>query len=487
MRNKIVIFLSCGIISLLVLCVLVFQNGLFAAKAQQIQEEKKKTQKQDPIPSVQYDLVFDTNLPIIAIETDGEQIPYGSDVWSRVFVYDNPEGNNTVENEPDLCISSTIRYRGQSSAFFDKKSYSLEFYNKKDGNRKDISVLGMAEGHDWVLNGPYLDKSLMRNAFSYHVSREIMFYAPDTRYCEVYLNGEFAGLYLLVEKPRISETRINYSRTALVSGETAYLLQRNRPWEIRSYTRIVGEKLREPGPSGIDTNMDSLNTFGLRSGVVQSPLFVAYPNTERITAAQFQYIEDDISAFERALYSDFFLDPERGYRNYIDMDSFVEYYLIMEFSMNIDSGFLSTYVCKDLGGKLMMGPVWDFNNGYDNYVSNACGPEDGFVIADNNWYSRLLQDREFVDALIAKWQQLRQGILAEEAMLRYLDETEQYLGEAIMRNNQRWGYAFAKAMLIGDRDSFTYEEAREQFRDFLVRRGRYLDQNLDRLYLNCVN
>ena len=477
--------LACVVISLLVLGLMGFQSHWQSTHS--VREQEEKQEPSQPAPSASYDLVFETNLPIIAIETDGQEIPYGIDIQSRLYVYNSPEGGNCVENLPELCISSTIHSRGQTSARFEKKSYGLEFYSEENGKKLDVSVLGMAAGHDWVLNGPYLDKSLMRNAFSYSLARSIMFYAPDTRYCEVYLNGEYMGLYLLIEAPRITETRINLSETALASGETSYLLQRNRTWESRVYTQLVGEKLREPGPAGIDTDTDWLNTFGLRSGTVQVPFFVVSPNTKDITAAQFRYIENDISTFERALYADFFTDEEKGYRRYIDLDSFAQYYLLAELSMNIDSGFYSTYVCKDVNGKLLMGPVWDFNNAYNNYVQQETDPEDGLVIADNNWFSQMTRDRVFVDAVVETWQQLRQSVLSEENMLRYLDETEQYLGDAIARNNQRWSRIFAMNMLTGDRDSGSYEQAQAQLRDFLLRRVRYLDDNLNRLYVNCVN
>lgn len=485
MGNKIKILLGCVIVSLLVLGLIGFQSHWLQQEAPREQEEARAPAMR--APSVSYDLVFESTLPLLAIETDGQQIPYGEDIRSRMFVYDREDGSNSVENVPELCLDMGIHYRGQYSSMFDKKSYRLEFCNEKEGSKLDVPILGMAAGHDWVLNGPYLDKTQMRNALSYTLARQIMFYAPDYRYCELYLNGEYVGLYLLLEVPRLTETRIPFAKTALASGETAYLLQRNRTWNIRSYSTIVGEKLREPGPAGIDVDMDWLNTFGLRAELTQVPFFVVSPNTEKITAAQYRYIEEDISAFERTLYADYFTDPERGYRNLIDMDSFASYYLLNEFSMNLDSGFYSTYVCKELGGRLRMGPVWDFNNAYSNYVHRGTDPEDGFVIADNNWFTQLTRDRVFVDAVVEKWRQLRQGILSEENLLRFLDETEENLADAITRNNQRWDYVFRKNLLIGDRDATSYAEAQEQLRDFLIRRGTYLDENISRLYLNCVN
>ena len=483
MGNKLKLILGGAAVSLLLLAFMVLQSHILPEEA--LPEGEAVPGAPVSAPSVSYDLVFRSTLPILAIETDGQSIPYGESIPGRVYVYDGAQGANTVAEAPELCLATDIHYRGQSSAGFDKKSYRLEFREGEKG--LDVPLLGMAAGHDWVLNGPYLDKSLMRNALSYSLARQIMFYAPDYRYCEVYLNGEYVGLYLLLEVPRLTETRIPFTRTALASGETSYLLQRDRSWEIRSYTTIVGQRPRQPGAAGIDVDMDGLDTFGLRAGLTQVPLYVVYPNTENITAAQFRYMENDISAFERALYADYFTDPERGYRHLIDMDSFAEYYLLAEFSMNLDSGYYSTYVCKELGGKLRLGPVWDFNNAYNNYVTYGIDPEEGFVIADNNWFARLTRDRVFVDAVVEKWRQLRRDILSDESLLRFLDETGEQLADAIGRNNRRWAYVFRLDMLSGDRDVFSYEQAQQQLRDFLVRRGAYLDENITRLYANCVN
>lgn len=413
------------------------------------------------------------NLPLLVIDNGGADIVYDEPGWCNIKVIDNG-ADNLPGDEPVLETVSTIWTRGQSSAIFDKKSYGIELYEEKDTDKKNnVALLGMAKGHDWVLHGPYLDKALVRNRLTYHIARETMFWAPDTRYCEVIINGEYQGIYLVVESPRVNETRIRMEDRALLSGETSYLLQRNRV--------------------GTDTTI--VNSFGMYAAKTFYPQYVRYPVDDKLTENQLLWITADMSAFERALYSDCFTNNERGYKAYIDMDSFAAYYVITEFSMNKDSGFLSTYCCKDMGCKLRMGPVWDFNNGYDNYIGYPTKPGvdgDGFVMADNNWFARMIQDRDFVDAVMQKYHELRGSVLSTEYIMNYLDETEAYLGSAIQRNFNRWPQSFSWSYLGKDedgnsRDLKSYGDAIKQLRDFITERGEYLDGNIELLYNGCIN
>ncbi|MDO4477464.1 MAG: CotH kinase family protein [Lachnospiraceae bacterium] len=490
MRNKIIVIIACLAAIAGITLLTGYQNIIDPEAAGRVEEESgPKAGDNVPMPSAVPDQVFESSLPLISVETDGQKIPYAKSIKARVYLYDSEDGSNSIADEPVEKILTDFHFRGQSSAVFEKKSYALEFLNENKDATRDVAVLGMAKGHDWVLHGPYMDKALLRNYFSYTIARDTMFYAPDSRLCELYIDGAYEGLYLLVEKPRIMETRINFATNAAADGHTAYLVQRNRAQEIQDYVEEYGERPRQPGPGGIDVDTDYLNTYGNLTGHVASPLYVVYPTTNKITEAQFGYIESDISAFERALYADYFCDETRGYKAYIDMDSFVTYFVLNEFAMNVDTGYFSTYCCRDMEGRLYMGPVWDFNNAYDNYSGTACDPEQGFVMVDNNWFARLCQDKAFVDAVIEKWQELRQGVLADEAMLGLLDEAETAHADAIARNNERWAHTFVRTMLKGgdERNPRTYEEAREKFRSFLVKRGHFLDEHFDRLYANCVN
>lgn len=414
--------------------------------------------------------VFCSHLPLVMIDTDGQTIKKEDSICSKIMVIDNKKGNNHIYDTPDIKTSAKLKYRGNSSyAVFDKKQYHLEFYEDTEGKKKNsISVMGMEKECDWVLNGPFLDRTLIRNSLLYDVSREIMDWAPDTHYCEVFLDGKYQGVYLMVESIKVSKSRIKLQDFGLINGETPYMLKRER----------------------IGTEINPINSFGSYSGKTSHELSIRYPVPLRLIKTQKEWITNDISEFEKVLYSSTFDDKENGYFKYIDVDSFVDYYIINEFSMNNDAGYLSTYVYKDLGGKLKMA-VWDFNNTFDNYQWTVNSPNK-FYVCHNNWYKRLFQDRSFTDKVSRRYHELRKGVLSEEYLLRRIDKTSSYLGTAVDRNFKVWGYTFYENLLSkgikGEcRDPRSYEEALKQLKTTIVERGKFLDKNIESLYQYAVN
>lgn len=412
--------------------------------------------------------VFCSHLPIVLIEADDQRIYKEEKIWVEIKVIDNKNGNNHLEDEPDFTTVSTIKYRGNTSyTTSDKKQYRLEFFKEKEGKKRNISVMGMKSDCDWVLNAPFLDRSLLRNNLIYGISRGIMDWAPATEFCEVFLDGEYQGVYLMIESIKISKSRINLNNFGLISGETPYLVKRERR----------------------GTELNAINTYGAYTGKTGHELSISYPQHERITEAQREWIRNDINRFERALYSDFFHDEEKGYRAYIDVDSFVDYYIINEFFMNIDAGYLSTYTYKDINGRLKM-VVWDFNNALNNYAFDIQQTDQFYIY--NNWFKRLLEDKNFVENVIKRYYELRKGALEEEYLLNSIDKSVAYLGSAIDRNFQLWGYTFFESLLSKNedgsyRDPSSYEEAVEQIKKCIIERGRFLDKNIEKLYIYNKN
>lgn len=414
---------------------------------------------------------FETDLPIIHIDTDGQRISKENKIWSTIAVTEADEKGETrsVMETPDWDASIMLNYRGASSySQFDKKQYRIKFYKEAGStNAKDYEFLGMGKNSEWVLNGPFLDKTLIRNRLVYGLGRQIFEWAPDCRYAELFIDGEYQGVYLAIEPVTNGESRLRLCEFGLANGDTAYIVKRDR----------------------VDTEEGALNVYGHYAGKTNNDLFIDYPTDSHLTEIQREWITNDIDAFERVLYSEEFADPECGYANYIDVDNFVDYVVLNEVVMNADAGELSTYVYKELGGKLQLA-VWDYNNCFDNYQWFAEDYSE-FYMQDAAWFSRLLQDRAFVDKVVARYEELRQDVLSEEYLYSQIDSYVEELGPAIQRNYAVWGYSFHDK-LIADTNEFhtnptSYEESIYQLKRSIHARLYYLDGHITDLYDGCVN
>lgn len=410
------------------------------------------------------------NLPVISIATDGRPIEKESDTWVQISVIDHADGKNFLSDSPTLSAAALINHRGASSYnVFDKRQYHIELC-EEEGNPDNLSLplLGMGEGSDWVLNGPFLDRTLLRNQLVYGFSRQILDWAPDSRLCEVYLDGQYQGVYVLIECVRNDPARLSMTDYGLVSGCTAYILKRDRD----------------------NTEENLISTYGQTHGYTSYTLNIEYPKIEDLTDDQKKYIINDIDEFEEALYAEDFADPTLGYAAYIDVDNFVDYYIINEFTMNTDASYLSTYVYKDADGKIRL-TIWDYNNAFNNYMWSY-KPTDEFLITENNWFARLLQDKAFTGKVISRYKELREGILSEDALMQKIDEYVIYMGDAVDRNFELWGYTFKEGLLSNDpegnnRDPRSYDEAIAQLKECIRLRGEFMDEHIGDLYGYAIN
>lgn len=436
---------------------------------------------------------FCTHLPLLSIETDAPipepflhvddaanpnpsepvHIPNNEMVAASVTYFDDETRNNHLTDTPAFSERALMRVRGSSSRYYDKKGYLLKFKEHNLIDNKDVSFSGMTPDSSWVLHGPFLDKSMIRNYLCYNLSGELMDYAPNVRFCEMYLNGEYQGLYLIAEKVGYNaDGRIQLSKSDPKLAETSYIVQLDR---------------------GIDDPLRSLNTFGSITNLITSPTSgsgqyeVIYPSLT-LTEQQRTFIENDLSHFEKALTSFDYRDFDRGYRHYIDVGSFVDYFLINEFSLNYDAMGLSTYIYRDIRGKLHL-CVWDFNAAFDNYKEPLL-EEQTFQLHMQVWYRYLFKDPYFVECVVERYHQLRQTYLDEMYLMDYIDDTIAYLGPAIDRNNEVWGYSLQGDFGNANYDFLTpvarnprsHEEAVQQLKDCITARLAYMDENIETLY-----
>lgn len=421
-----------------------------------------------------------THLPLVVIDTGGEPIPgartektdsYGEALYTtaedgrdvidaQLSIIDNQDRNNHPTDSATVETRTEIRLRGHSSRQFEKKPYRLNFVDE-NGEDRDLEVMGMGAHSDWALYGPYLDKSLVRNYMWYNLSGEIMEWAPNVRYCEVILNGEYQGLYLMMETiTNGNDCRLNLNDDAYGTSVTGYLLREDRTTE----EDIDG--IRDP------------YSYLERMMTITGDISIRYPKRAGLTEELREQIELDFAGFEKSLYSYDHDTDDYGYWNWIDEQNFIDYYIINEFTMNMDAGLYSTYIYKDMSGKLKLA-VWDFNNACDNYMETETGHSE-LIMYEKLWFYMLTKTERFVEKVLERYQELRETVLSDEYLTNYVDETLEYLGPAIDRNFEVWGDTFQeyRALEPDYRNPDSFEEAVEQLKEWLCDRGSFLDENL---------
>ncbi len=412
-----------------------------------------------------------SQLPLVFISVDQGSIPNEPKVAAQLCIIANPSGK--WNRLTDACNAYQgligIEIRGSSSASFPKNSYGFET-RKQDGSNRNVELLGLPTENDWIFYGPYSDKALIRNALTYELGRSMGRWASRTRFCELWVNDDYLGVYVLMEKIKRDKNRVNIASLdredndgdALTGG---YILK------IDKFTGTDGYSWR--------------GEFG---DVFQ----VDYPDQEDLSSQQSLYIQSFVQAFEQSLRQPNFTDDSEGYRQFINQESFIDFLIINELTKNVDGYRLSTYLYKDRDsrgdGKLHMGPLWDFNLSLGN--ANYCtgGDPNGWVLNFNNycpgdnwtinaWWDRMLNDPAFTEALVARWQELRQGPLHDQTILSHIDQMVEELGPAADRNDARWGilgiYVWSN-YFVGD----TYEEEIEFLRNWLLDRTRWIDDHI---------
>lgn len=460
-----------GLVVLLLLAALLLSRHIDPKRQRYQQHLSYNTQVDDTSLSIE-EGTFSSHLPVVSIETGGEAIPgrpepgqhikeiENSFIQADMRIYDREGELNTLSSQPVLESKINIRVRGNSSRTFDKVGYLFKFTDDM-GSERNLEVMGMEKDSTWVLHAPYLDKTLMRNYMWYNMAGQIMEWAPDVRYCEVFLNHEYQGLYVMVEQISMGEGRIEMTKYDGKSNISSYIICADR------------ESVNDV------QYLDNFTSYAMR---ISGKLEVKYPGASRITPELTEFISRDFSKFEKALYSFDYDTVKNGYQNYIDVDSFVDYFIINEITQNTDAGLYSTYFYKDVSGKLKM-CVWDFNNCCDNYIEDQT-PMAGFFMQNRPWYFMLCKDEVFMEKVISRYHQLRKGILSEETVENYIDEVQDYLGLAIERNYEKWGYSFLpeKDLLQEDeRKIGSYEAALEQYETRLIRRMRWMDEHIEDL------
>jgi subtilisin-like proprotein convertase family protein len=415
-----------------------------------------------------------SNLPLLFINTNGQSIGT-STILVDFAVVDNAGSRNAITDARNGYNGKCkLNIRGSSSLIFEKKAYKIDLTTNDGRTPIYAPLLGMPAESDWVLTPGYSDKTLLRNALSQHVFQNMGHYSPRTRFVEVFLNNDYVGVYTFLEKPKRGLTRVNVDKLTSVDNSYPYLtggyiIQINRSDDLGWWSLYPGISLGSPEPK-----------FYYQ---------YVYPNAEEITVPQKNYIKAVMDSLETALNGPNFSDPVKGYRKFIDVDSFVDLFILNEFSKNIDGYKLSTYLYKDnvlAGGKIHCGPAWDYDIAWKNAnYGNADLPEWWLYDSPNvieplpSWWQRMLQDPYFKDKLYCRWHTFRLNALKTTNLKQWIDENASLLSESQQRNFKTFPILDAYVFPVTTAEiKPAYSDMIADLKDWIQKRGDWMDANM---------
>lgn len=376
-----------------------------------------------------------SDLPAIVIHNFGAgTVPVSTPQLVNMSFYEPGGGRTSLTNAPTLSTRAGIRVRGSSTQGLPKQSWSVEFWDEFNNDRKH-APLGLPEESDWVLYAPNnFEPVLIHNPFIYQLSNEIGRYAPRTRFVEVYLNttggaiasAQYNGIYVLEEKIKTGPDRVDID--ALQAEDTA------APAVTGGYMMKI-DRL-DPGDNG----------FGAAGQVIAyvDPKEADINTAQR--APQRQYINNYMNAFGTALNGANYKDPVAGYRAYADTGAWIDHHILNVMAFNVDALRLSAYFYKERSGKLLFGPIWDFDRSQGSTDGRDFNPKVwrstvgdlGTDFFNYPWWGRMFTDIDFWQAWIDRYQDLRTGLLSTNHINADIDLFSDQVRAEQPREANRW-------------------------------------------------
>ncbi|MBR6530130.1 MAG: CotH kinase family protein [Clostridia bacterium] len=386
-------------------------------------------------------------LSVVEIDTEGGAPIVEKNTYLRATL--------TVDG---VSYETEVRGRGNASwNMFPKKAYRLKL-------AQGAELFGMEKNRDWVLASNYTDKSLIRNCVAHTMAQSLsgLEYTPTHVPVHLYVNGEYMGVYTFADKIEDGTGRLSLGETTLSStgkADIGFLLE-------------IGWDFDEENVY----NRDYFDT----SMVLR--IFVKEPKITRANTPEFLYVKNYILKMEEAVVAN------DGWEEYIDLDSWVDWFIINEFTFNTESSFYrSCYLYKNQGGKLKLGPVWDFDMAFGNHLGDLAG-YDGFCTTEStyqyiteNWMDYLIEYPAFQSRLKARWNEVKDDLY--ETALFAVDHYAALLEGSQEENFKKWDILSKRVGVASvDPEKYpTYESQIVYLRDFIDQRYHYLDKRLSAL------
>lgn len=428
-------------------------------------------------PASLFGQIDSTNLPLFIIDTKGVPIRDEPKISGELkIIYNENQYNHPKDSATIYDGNIGIEIRGRYSASLPQKPYGIETRDSL-GENLNVPLFQMPAENDWILLANYNDKTFMRNSLAFELFRKMGHYAPRTQFVELIVNGYYGGIYVFTEKIKRDLGRVNISKLSADenSGDDlsgGYIIKVDYFNDYDSWT----------------SNYAPLGQFAKNVHFVFD-----YPEPESITSIQQNYIKNYINEFETTLYSPNTPERRQTLSKYIDLDSFIDYFILNELARNVDGYKKSSYFHKDKdsdGGQLHAGPVWDFDWAWKNINECFFGATDGSGWAylvhqcdpwpvPPTWMTRLLQDPYFTQKVNERYFSLRGSFLSEAYIFNYIDSVANLLDEPQKRHYDRWRILGSN---VGapevDPQPTTYTGEITKFKHWISTRLNWLDANI---------
>lgn len=348
-------------------------------------------------------------LPVVRITTQTPQNQITKDTWvAGTVAIDGGNGFEDLEQ-----MATQVKGRGNTTWGWKKKPYALKLDSKTE-------VLGMPKHKRWCLIANYMDRTHLRNRVAYYIGQNSkLAYTVRNEYVELYFNDQYQGLYLLTEQIKVDKNRVDVTEMEATDN---------------TGDAVTGGYLIE-----MDTNYDEDRKF--RSASTDIPVNIKSPDPEDMTDEQFNYIRDYVNRVDAAVYAKGAgTDPF----TLLDRESMIDFWICFEVMANHEILHpKSIYFHKERGGKLVAGPIWDFD--YETLVShtqtnwinyNLSYVYNEYPWYENNWWNLLLKnDASFRADLKKRWQEWYPVL---KTVPDFIDREQKAIAKAVVRDNARW-------------------------------------------------
>jgi hypothetical protein len=393
-----------------------------------------------------------TDLPLILIESDEFGIPFSHvEVPAHMNVIDRPGGQRNHPSDTSYSYNGRIRIevRGGSSRYFPKQSFNFETQHT-DGSNNNVSLLDMPAENDWKLIGPISDRSLIRHTFTYELGRKQGHWEPRSKFCELILNGEYLGLYALMEKIKPDKNRLDISKL--------------------TETDLYGEDV----------------TGGYLFWKLDNwPVFISYPSDSKIQPEQEAYLDTFIERYWEFIFSDNWLRQETDYRNYVNTESMLDYLIVNELAYDHDKYSQSTFMYKDRNDKdslIHFGPLWDYNYAYGNSSESMATDQWKFKQRGGSQFRRLFQDTCLTQRFAEKWHDQRERFLHTDSLFALIDSLSGHIAEARRRDSMVWDAYTTVNVYFALDTVYHYDHVIANLKQWIQWRTEWIDTWIDSIY-----